>query len=171
MGWNTTRICVDNDIYIIMLLKESIRKVLKEETAKTRLITMIENDGLLHTLKLTNLNFSRLSSLLGNDWITRKIQIKFIKDLMGLRLYGFGLGEAGLDPIYYNENEEEYRQIDYIGERGVTIDVIPKNDFSEGIEGDWFQSYFGLEDRILNEVFNAMITIYENNPEFFSLWI
>lgn len=152
-----------------MLLKESIRKVLKEETAKTRLITMIENDGLLHTLKLTNLNFSRLSSLLGSDWITRKIQIKFIKDLMALRLYGFGLGEAGLDPIYYNENEEEYRQIDYIGERGVTIDVIPKNDFSEGIEGDWFQSYFGLEDRILNEVFNAMITIYENNPEFFSL--
>lgn len=152
-----------------MPLKESIRKVLKEETAKTRLITMIENDGLLHTLKLTNLNFSRLSSLLGSDWITRKIQIKFIKDLMALRLYGFGLGEAGLDPIYYNENEEEYRQIDYIGERGVTIDVIPKNDFSEGIEGDWFQSYFGLEDRILNEVFNAMITIYENNPEFFSL--
>lgn len=152
-----------------MLLKESIRKVLKEETAKTRLITMIENDGLLYTLKLTNLNFSRLSSLLGSDWITRKIQIKFIKDLMALRLYGFGLGEAGLDPIYYNENEEEYRQIDYIGERGVTIDVIPKNDFSEGIEGDWFQSYFGLEDRILNEVFNAMITIYENNPEFFSL--
>jgi hypothetical protein len=152
-----------------MLLKESIRKVLKEETAKTRLITMIENDGLLHTLKLTNLNFSRLSSLLGSDWITRKIQIKFIKDLMALRLYGFGLGEAGLDPIYYNENEEEYRQIDYIGERGVTIDVIPKNDFSEGIEGDWFQSYFGLEDKILNEVFNAMITIYENNPEFFSL--
>lgn len=151
-----------------MVLKESIRKVLKEETVKSRLISMIENDGLLHALKITNLNFSRLSSLLGSDWITRKIQIKFIKDLMGLRLYGFGLGEAGLDPIYYNENEEEYRQIDYIGERGVTIDVISKNDFVEGIEGDWFQSYFGLEDRILNEVFNAMITIYENNPEFFT---
>ena len=109
-----------------MVLKESIRKVLKEETAKGRLITMIENDGLLHTLKLTNLNFNRLSSILGNDWITRNIQIKFIKDLMGLRLYGFGLGEAGLDAIYYNENEEEYRQIDYIGERGVTIDVISR---------------------------------------------
>ena len=88
-----------------MLLKESIRKVLKEETVKSRLISMIENDGLLHALKITNLNFSRLSSILGNDWITRKIQIKFIKDLMALRLYGFGLGEAGLDPIYYNEND------------------------------------------------------------------
>jgi len=153
-----------------MVLKESIRKVLKEETAKGRLITMIENDGLLHTLKLTNLNFNRLSSILGNDWITRNIQIKFIKDLMALRLYGFGLGEAGLDPIYYNENEEEYRQIDYIGERGVTIDVISKNDF-DFVKGDWFQSYFGLEDRILNEVFNAMITIYENKPEFFTSWI
>ena len=146
-------------------IRESITRILREESARDRIVNMIDNEGLLHTLKVMNISFTRLFSIFGNEWLTRKIQIKFIKDLMELREYGFGLSEVGLEPIFYNENEDEYRQIDYIGARGVTIDVIPKN--NNRPDGEWFQSYFGLDDRIINELFDAMVHAYEEHPDFF----
>lgn len=147
-------------------MKDVIRKILKEETFKNRIIDMIENDGLLQALKVTNMSFTRLFSMIGNEWLTRKIQTKFIKDLMELREYGFGLSEVGLEPIFYNENEDEYRQIDYIGARGATVDVLPRN--VNRPDGEFFVSYFGLDDRIINELFDAMVHAYEEHPDFFN---
>lgn len=147
-------------------IRESIKRILKEESTKDRIINMIDKEGLLHTLKVMNISFTRLFSIVGDEWLTRNIQIKFIKDLMELREYGFGLSEVGLEPIFYNENEDEYRQIDYIGARGVTIDVLPKN--VNRPDGEWFQSYFGIDDRIINELFNAMVHTYEEHPDFFN---
>jgi len=147
-------------------MKSIIRKILKEETFKNRIIDMIENDGLLQALKVTNMSFTRLFSMIGNEWLTRKIQIKFINDLMEFREYGFGLSEIGLEPIFYSENEDEYRQIDYIGARGATVDVLPRN--VNRPDGDFFVSYFGLDDRIINELFDAMVRTYEEHPDFFN---
>jgi hypothetical protein len=149
-----------------MCLKQIIIRVLREETTKDRIINMIDKEGLLYVLKVMNINFTRLFSMVGNEWLTRNIQIKFIKDLMELRQYGFGLSEVGLEPIFYNENEDEYRQIDYIGARGVTIDVLPKN--VNRPDGEWFQSYFGIDDRIINELFDAVVHTYEERPDFFN---
>ena len=146
-------------------IRESITRILREETAIDRIVNMIDNEGLLHTLKVMNISFTRLFSIFGNEWLTRKIQTKFIKDLMELREYGFGLSEVGLEPIFYNENEDEYRQIDYIGQRGVTVDVLPRN--VNRPDGEFFVSYFGLDDRIINELFDAMVHAYEEHPDFF----
>lgn len=149
-----------------MLIKERIKKVLREETVKNSLINLIDKEGLLGSLKLMNINYTKLFSIIGDEWMTRKIKIGFIKDLMESKLYGFGLGEVGLGPIFYNENEDEYRQIDYIGARGATVDVLPKN--VDRADGEFFVSYFGLDDRIINELFDAMIYVYENHPDFFN---
>ena len=149
-----------------MKLQQTIRRILREESSKDRIINTIEKEGLLHTLNVMNINYTRLFSIIGNEWITRKVQIEFIQDLMELREYGFGLSEVGLDPIFYNENESEYRQIDYIGNKGVTVDVIPKDD--DGEYGDFFVSFHGLDDGIINELFDDMIHAYEEHPDFFN---
>lgn len=148
-----------------MNLQKSIKRVLKEESFKERIVDLVETRGLLYTLDVMSISYVKLFSLIGNEWVTRKIQIEFIQDLMRSVLYGFGLSEVGVDPIFYNENESEYRQIDYIGKKGVTVDVIPKYD--DGEYGDFFVSFHGLDDRIINELFDVMIQVYENHPEFF----
>jgi hypothetical protein len=147
-------------------IRESVIKILKEESTKERIINTIDRHGLLHTLKVMNISYTRLFSIVGDEWMTRKIQIGFIKDLIEYLKYGFGLSEVGLEPIFYNENEDEYRQIDYIGARGATVDVLSK--ISNREDGEFTVSYFGLDDRIINELFDAMVHTYEEYPNFFS---
>jgi hypothetical protein len=139
-------------------------RVLKEETFRARIINMIEKDGLLQALKLTNMSYTKLFSLIGDEWLTRKVKQKFIRNVMDMLEYGFGLSEIGHEPIFYGENEDEIRQIDYLGKNMVAIDVLSKSTREE--DGSFNITYSALDDRIIDEIFDVIVLVYENNKNF-----
>jgi hypothetical protein len=145
-------------------IRESVLRVLKEETFRARIINMIEKDGLLQALKLTNMSYTKLFSLIGDEWLTRKVKQKFIRDVMDMLEYGFGLSEIGHEPIFYGENEDEIRQIDYLGKNMVAIDVLSKSTREE--DGSFNITYSALDDRIIDEIFDVIVLVYENNKNF-----
>jgi frataxin-like iron-binding protein CyaY len=145
-------------------IRESVLRVLKEETFRARIINMIEKDGLLQALKVTNMSYTKLFSLIGDEWLTRKVKQKFIKNVMDMLEYGFGLSEIGHEPIFYGENEDEIRQIDYLGKNMVAIDVLSKSTREE--DGSFNITYSALDDRIIDEIFDVIVLVYENNKNF-----
>jgi hypothetical protein len=145
-------------------IRESVLRVLKEETFRARIINMIEKDGLLQALKLTNMSYTKLFSLIGDEWLTRKVKQKFIRNVMDMLEYGFGLSEIGHEPIFYGENEDEIRQIDYLGKNMVAIDVLSKSTREE--DGSFNITYSALDDRIIDEIFDVIVLVYENNKNF-----
>jgi hypothetical protein len=145
-------------------IRESVLRVLKEETFRARIINMIEKDGLLQALKVTNMSYTKLFSLIGDEWLTRKVKQKFIRNVMDMLEYGFGLSEIGHEPIFYGENEDEIRQIDYLGKNMVAIDVLSKSTREE--DGSFNITYSALDDRIIDEIFDVIVLVYENNKNF-----
>jgi hypothetical protein len=79
---------------------------------------------------------------------------------MGQLDMGFGLVEAGEDPIFYNENDEEIRQIVYFGLNSVAVEVTEKVFYN--IDGEFRVNYYNLSDDILMEVFDTMMRIHED---------
>jgi hypothetical protein len=144
-------------------MKEVIIKILKEETFRNRIIDMIEKNGLLQALKVTNMSFTKLWSMIGNEWLTRKVKQEFIKDVMNMMEFGFGLSEIGEEPIFYKENENEIWQIDYLGKNMVAIDILSKS--AGGEEGSLNISYSALDNNILDSIFDVMVLVYENNKD------
>ena len=86
--------------------------------------------------------------------------ITFIDDFMRRLNMGFGLPEAGEDPIFYGENEKEKRGIVYFGLNSVAVEVIDKDSYD--ILGEFRVNYYNLSDDILMEVFDAMMRIHED---------
>jgi hypothetical protein len=132
----------------------------KTANLKGKIIKLVEDKGLFQTMKMLGLSWSRLISIVGTEYITRKIMLKFISDFMGQLDMGFGLVEAGEDPIFYNENDEEIRQIVYFGLNSVAVEVTEKVFYN--IDGEFRVNYSNLDDDILMEVFDTMMRIHED---------
>ena len=63
-----------------MNLQESIRRILKEETKKPRLLSTIENEGLFQVIQDTGLNLKQIQSKTGE--LTGEIKIQYLKDVV-----------------------------------------------------------------------------------------
>jgi hypothetical protein len=137
------------------------KQIILENKLKDSLVNQIETNGVMSVLKITRFTFTKLVSIIGLDWVNRKIMIKFIKDFVDDGGWGFGLSEIDKDPIFYDSNNEEYREITYIGKTRVTVDVY-SDDFSEHL-GEFSIEYEALSDKILTEIFDTLINIYEVN--------
>jgi hypothetical protein len=111
-------------------------------------------------MKMLGLSWSRLISIVGTEYITRKIMLKFISDFMGQFGMGFGLFEVGEDAIFYGENHRETRNIVYFGLNSVAVEVIEKVFYN--IDGEFRVNYSNLDDDILMEVFDTMMRIHED---------
>ena len=63
-----------------MNLQESIRRILKEETKKSGLLKLIEEDGLFQVMQDTGLTLSQIYTKTGE--LTREVFERFIKDFI-----------------------------------------------------------------------------------------
>jgi hypothetical protein len=131
--------------------------LIKESKFKETIINSIDNNGLLDTLKLTNMTFTKLSSMIGMDYLTNKIMIQFIKDVVD-KNGTFSVHDIGEDPIYYYKFGDGYREISYFGRKFVAVDVYNENNNL----GNFHVMYESLDDDKLMEVFDFIMGAYEN---------
>jgi hypothetical protein len=130
--------------------------IIKESKFKETIIDNIDNNGLLDTLKLTNMSFTKLFSMIGMDFLTNKVMINFIIDF--IKDYGvFSVHDIGEDPIPYNKTGDEYREISYFSKQYVYVDVYSGNNNL----GNFKVHYESLDDDKLMEVFDLMIRAYD----------
>jgi hypothetical protein len=131
--------------------------LIKESKFKETIINSIDNNGLLDTLRFTNISFTKLSSMIGMDFLTNKVMINFIRDF--IKDYGvFSVHDIGEDPIPYNKTGDEYREISYFSKQYVYVDVYSGNNNL----GNFKVHYENLSDDILTEVFDLLMDAYED---------
>ena len=131
--------------------------IIKESKFKETIIDNIDKNGLLDTLKLTNMSFTKLSSMIGMDFLTNKLMIQFIKDVVD-KNGTFSVHDIGEDPIYYYKFGDGYREISYFGRKFVAVDVYNENNNL----GNFHVMYESLDDDKLMEVFDFIMGAYEN---------
>ena len=126
------------------------------------ILNLIDNRGLFEALRILNLTFTELFSLgFETEYFSRKIKQEFIQDYFKDLGYGVGLPEIDEDAIFYSQNENEYREIYYLGESKVRIMVWDKE--SGDTEGEFGVSYHNLSDGMIDEIFDIVIELHDNN--------
>ena len=126
------------------------------------ILNLIDNRGLFEALRILNLTFTELFSLgFETEYFSRKIKQEFIQDYFKDLGYGVGLPEIDEDAIFYSQNENEYREIYYLGESKVSIMVWDKE--SGDTEGEFGVSYHNLSDGMIDEIFDIVIELHDNN--------
>ena len=68
---------------------------------------------------------------------------------------GFGLVEIYEEPIHYDEDENELRQIEYLGKNRVTVDVYDAN--MDSHIGDFNVKYESLPVQIIEELVEILL--------------
>jgi hypothetical protein len=131
--------------------------LIKESKFKETIINSIDNNGLLDTLRFTNISFTKLSSMIGMDFLTNKIMIQFIKDVVDEN-GSFSVYDINEDPIQYNKAGDEYRDISYFGRKFVAVDVYNENNNL----GNFHVRYEDMGDDKLMEVFDFIMEVYED---------
>lgn len=146
-----------------MNLLRTIKKILSEEHKFLEVILdQISKIGLYPTLKITGLSYTKLFSMgIGPEYFTRKIKQEFIQDFFKSLGYGVSLIEFNTEPIYYNSNEKEYREISYLGINKVAVTVWDRE--TNDIEGEFGVLYHNLNDDMIDSIFDIVISLYENN--------
>ena len=126
------------------------------------ILNLIDNRGLFEALRILNLTFTELFSLgFETEYFSRKIKQEFIQDYFKDLGYGVGLPEIDEDAIFYSQNENEYREIYYLGESKVSIMIWDKE--SGDTEGEYGVSYHNLSDDMIDEIFDIVIELHDNN--------
>ena len=131
-----------------------------DSKVRDRVISLIDKRGLLNTMKLTGLSWSKIFMMVGEDSITRKVMLKFIDDFLSKLNMGFALSEVGEDPIRYGEREDQFMEIMYFGLSSVAVEVYDSDNWN--IKGEFRVNYYNLSDDILMEVFDTMVRVYED---------
>ena len=150
-------------------MKDLIQKIIKESKHKSdegkfrdRIVTQIEKLGLFEVLEVLSLSYTKLFGLgIGPEYLTRKIKQEFIQDYFKDLGYGVGLPEIDEDPIFYSQNGKLYREIYYLGASKVGIVVWDRE--SGDAEGEYGVSYHNLSDDMIDEIFDIVIQLYDNN--------
>ena len=148
-----------------MKLRETIKQILRESSNfRDNLIQQINLRGLFFVLKITGLSYTKLFSIgIGPEYFTRKIKQEFIQDYFKNLGYGVSLIEIDESPIFYDENEDEYREIIYIGQSKVSVVVWTKIDWNA--EGEFGVLYHNLSDNMIDEIFDITTQLYDNDTQ------
>lgn len=132
------------------------------DNLRDRILNRIEKFGLKVTLDMTGMSYGKLFSIgIGPEYFTRKIKQEFIQNYFKDLGYGVGLPEIDEDAIFYSQNENEYREIYYLGASKVSIMVWDKE--SGDTEGEYGVSYHNLSDDMIDEIFDIVIQLYDAN--------
>ena len=134
------------------------------DNLRDRILNRIEKFGLKVTLDMTGMSYGKLFSIgIGPEYFTRKIKQEFIQNYFKDLGYGVGLPEIDVDPIFYSQNENEYREIFYLGASKVSIIVWDKESWDT--EGEYGVLYYNLSDDMIDEIFDIVVQLYDNNIE------
>ena len=132
------------------------------DNLRDRILNRIEKFGLKVTLDMTGMSYGKLFAIgIGPEYFTRKIKQEFIQNYFKELGYGVGLPEIDVDPIFYSQNENEYREIYYLGASKVSIMVWDKE--SGDTENEYFVSYHNLSDDMIDEIFDIVVKLYDDN--------
>ena len=137
-------------------MKDLVRRVIKEEV-KNKIESQIDKLGLLQFMKISKMSFAKIFSVAGMDFLTNKIMIQFIKEVVD-KNGSFSVYDINEDPIHYNKSGDEYREISYFGRKFVAVDVYNENNNL----GNFHVRYESLDDDKLMEVFDFIMGAYEN---------
>jgi hypothetical protein len=137
---------------------QRINKLISEDRKNETIKTMIDKHGLNHVVKLIG-GYDLVLNILGNEYFTDDIKIKYVKDKVNdlCDEYGGGVGltEIGESPIFYGENEDTLKQIEYLGKNFVYVDVYKGN--GESYTGDFSVRYDDLPTQVLDELFRVLL--------------
>jgi hypothetical protein len=137
-------------------MKDLIRRVIKEEV-KNKIESQIDKLGLFQFMKISKMSFAKIFSVAGMDFLTNKIMIQFIKNVVD-KNGSFSVYDINEDPIQYNKSGDEYREISYFGRKFVAVDVyIGYNNL-----GNFHVRYEDMGDEKLMEVFDFIMEVYED---------
>lgn len=128
---------------------------------KSDIFDYIGKIGLMDFFKMTGIRYHKILTAGKKDVLTRKVKQKFIEDIMSQTGYGFGLSEIDEDPIYYQSNNDEYKEITYLGLSSVVVEVWSRD--TEEVLGEYRVSYSSLHDKLIDKVFDSVIIMYEND--------
>lgn len=128
---------LQENIYRIQsLITEDKEKVIK---------TMINKHGLYDTIKMMG-NYYKIE-----PYLKEVDKVNFIKEKVGELCEefdgGFGLVEINEEPIHFSDDENELRQIEYLGKTRVIIDVYDLDTVSP--MGDYNIVYESLPSHII----------------------
>ena len=94
--------------------------------------------------------------------LTNKDKIEYIKNKLN-NVGAITFSEFDLDPIFYSEDDEGYKEIVYLSTSGVIVDVWGKDeDYQTNI--DTFSVYYNdLNDDLIDEIFHTILKIDVEN--------
>ena len=146
-------------------MRDLIKKILRENSKlNTMLLKLINSKGLFYAMHVTGIKYDRVIEMVGDEFVGRKIKQEFIQDYFKNLGYGVGLPEIDVDPIFYSQNENEYREIFYLGASKVSIIVWDKESWDT--EGEYGVLYYNLSDDMIDEIFEITMKLYNNEIEF-----
>ena len=137
-------------------MKDLIRRVIKEEI-KDKSVNQINKIGLYQFMKMSKMSFAKIFSIAGMDFLTNKIMIQFIKQVIDDN-GTFSVYDFYIDPLPYNKTDSEYREISYFGAKFVAVDVYS----GYNNLGNFHVRYENLNDDKLMEVFDLIMEVYED---------
>ena len=115
---------------------------------------MIDELGVTNTIKMVGNYYAVEPFLKEVDKVNFiKEKVSQISDVFGGN--GFGLVEVDAAPILYSEDEDELRQIEYLGRKQLYVDVYSSDNNSH--QGDFKVNYESLPGQILDELVEILI--------------
>jgi hypothetical protein len=137
-----------------MIINES------DDKHKNKLSHLIDKIGLLSASQMTGIHPNKLISMVGESGLTNKVMINYIQDVIK-ETGGFSLIEYDEDPILYGSNENEVREINFLGMSSVIVDVYDY-DLTKHL-GEFRVLYLNLPDDIIEKIYNVVIDVYNEN--------
>ena len=131
-----------------------------------RISTLISEDKKDETIRnmIDKLGISDAIKMAGNyyaiePYLKEIDKVNFIKekvnDLTEWIGGGVGLAEIDEEPIHYDEDKNEIKQIEYLGKNGVTVDVYDAD--MNRHTGEFNVNYHMLPSQILNELVEILL--------------
>jgi len=133
---------------------QSMMGVITEDNKNNVIRKMIDDIGIMNTIKMTGNYYAIEPYLKEVDKVNFiKEKVSQISDVFGGN--GFGLVEVDAAPILYSEDEDELRQIEYLGRKQLYVDVYSLD--SNSHQGDFKVNYESLPGQILDELVEILV--------------
>jgi len=130
------------------------------DDGRKKLIGLVERLGLFETLKLTDMPYVKLWSLIGDSWLTTDIIINFIKDLLSAyNPGGLTINDISDNTITYSETSDGVMEIDYLTP---TVVYVVEFNIIGDILGHIKKTYEELSQDVLFEIFDLLTTYHDD---------
>ena len=145
-------------------LQENIRRILREETEpkdkKSRLLSIIEEEGLFQVIQDTGLSVEQISTKTGE--LPREVYERYIKDF--IKQEGYPGWKNGTFQLIFTVEIQKNIQIEnfYMEGDKVTVEISGYNDYGEQTDG-YIESLSNLTDEEIYRIVDDMSNLGEDS--------